>query len=198
MTQTQYKLKHFMLWDSPDLIWSSVQDAMRTRMLPCFNLKFCLGYLGSILSHCFLILKKPTLPETISAQRLQKSPCWMCTFWNSQRKVVFPSLLSIERRILEFEMLSPKVLLMIIFLFSVIYVNIWGSNLRKAVSPPYCREPGSFTNHSQGKNQWKVYSYFHMKVYKQSLNTEYLWESLDDPALIRFPFSVLKVMSLSR
>ena len=58
MTQTQYKLKHFMLWDSADLIWSSVHDAVRTRMLPCFNLKFCLGYLGSILSHCLLILKK--------------------------------------------------------------------------------------------------------------------------------------------
>ena len=114
-------------------------------------------------------IKKPSLSETISAQRLQKSPHWMCTFWNSQRKVAFLSLLSIERRILEFEMLSPKVLFMVTFLFSVISVNIWGSNLGKAVYPPYYREVGSFTNHNQGKNQWKVYSYFHMKVYKQSL-----------------------------
>lgn len=42
---------------------------------------------------------------------------------------------------------------MVTFLFSVISVNIWGSNLGKAVYPPYYREVGSFTNHNQGKNQ---------------------------------------------
>lgn len=70
MTRTQYKLKHFMLWDSDDLIWSSVQDAMRTRMLPCFNLKFCLGCLGSVFSHCPLILKNP-----VCQKQSQHSAC---------------------------------------------------------------------------------------------------------------------------
>lgn len=143
------------------MLWGKDPSMLQFKILPGIP-----GHnIVSLSSH----IKKPTLSETISAQRLQKSPRWMRTFWNRERKVIVLSLLSVERRILEFEMLSPKVLYMVNFLFSFISVNIWGSNLGKAVSPPYYREVGSFTNHNQGKNQWKVYSYFHLKVYKQSL-----------------------------
>lgn len=78
-------------------------------------------------------------------------------------------------------------------IFYVISGNIWDSILGKAVCPPYHKELSSFTIHNWGKTQEKVYSYFHMNVYMETFQlTKCLWGSLQDKALIIFPYQFLK------